>query len=94
MRPVVTDIAFTLAPRHAHTRGFLGWARFTLDGRLGLDGVAVRRGANGRLLLSFPERVDGAGRTHPIVRPLDDATRCSIEIQVFDALAKDGRLSA
>ena len=94
MTPRVTDIAFTLAPRHAHARGFLGWARFTVDGRLGLDGIAVRKTTSGRLTLSFPERVDSHGHAHAIVRPLDDATRRSIEIQVFDALAKDGSLAS
>ena len=62
--------------------------------RLKLDGVAVRRTLSGRLALSFPERRDGNGRSHALVRPFDDATRRAIEVQVFSALARDGRLSA
>ncbi|MBI5433298.1 MAG: hypothetical protein HZA52_10755 [Planctomycetes bacterium] len=94
MRPAVTDVAFKLAPDHARARGFLGWVRFSIDGRLGLDGVAVRKTASGRLALAFPERTDKYGRAYAVVRPLDDRTRIAIEVQVFDALARDGRLAS
>ncbi|MCC7171370.1 MAG: hypothetical protein IT459_13060 [Planctomycetes bacterium] len=93
-RLVVSDVAFVMASPTLHATGLLGWARFTIDGRLGLDGVAVRRTRGGRLALSFPERVDAHGRAHAFVRPLDPATRLAIEVQVFDVLAKDGRLAS
>lgn len=94
MNPRVTDVTVTIAPASMQARGLLGWARFTIDGRLGLDGVGVRRTSAGRLALAFPERVGKHGRSYVIVRPLDAETRRAIEVQVFDALAKDGRLSA
>jgi hypothetical protein len=52
-------------------------------GVLIVDGVTVRRTAEGRLALSFPERRDGKGRRHPVVRPVDDAARRAIEAAVF-----------
>ncbi|MCK6446184.1 MAG: hypothetical protein L6Q99_07295 [Planctomycetes bacterium] len=94
MTPRVTDIAFKAAPRAMEARGLLGWVRFTLDGRYGVDGVGVRRTASGRLALAFPERIDGHGRAHSVLRPLDVATRRGIEVQVFDALARDGGLAS
>ncbi|MCK6447901.1 MAG: hypothetical protein L6Q99_16025 [Planctomycetes bacterium] len=94
LRPAVSDVAFVMASPKLHPTGLLGWARFTLDGRYCLDGIAVRKTLSGRLTLSFPERVDRHGRSYAVVRPLDDATRIAIETQVFDALACDGRLSA
>jgi hypothetical protein len=48
-----------------------------------IDGVTVRRTADGRLCLSFPERRDGKGRRHAIVRPIDDNARRAIEAAVF-----------
>lgn len=48
-----------------------------------LDGLTVRRTADGRLTLSYPQRRDGQGRRHPIVRPIDDAARRRIERAVF-----------
>ena len=52
-------------------------------GALVIDGITVRRTADGRLTLSFPERRDGRGRRHDIVRPVDDAARRAIEAAVF-----------
>lgn len=50
-----------------------------------LDGITVRRTADGRMTLSFPERRDGQGRRHPFIRPADDAARQAIEKAVFGA---------
>jgi DNA-binding cell septation regulator SpoVG len=52
-------------------------------GALVLDGITVRRTADGRLALSFPERRDKQGRRHSVVRPVDDAARREIEAVVF-----------
>ena len=50
-----------------------------------MDGITVRRTADGRMTLSFPERRDGQGRRHPFIRPADDAARQAIEKAVFGA---------
>ena len=57
-----------------------------LDATLRLDGLALRRTADGRLSLSFPARRDTAGKQHPYLRPVDDAARRDIEHQIFTAL--------
>jgi len=66
--------------------GLLGWASFTIDDRIRLEGVAVRRTVDRRLVLSFPSRLDRQGKKHFLVRPLDDPTRREIEHQVFAQL--------
>ena len=65
----VRDLRFTPASASLARGGMLGWVSFRLgDGWL-VDGVAVRRTLGGELRLSFPARVDGAGREHPYLLP-------------------------
>ncbi|MFG0319484.1 MAG: hypothetical protein ACF8XB_19595 [Planctomycetota bacterium JB042] len=83
---VVADVALTTAPPDLQARGLLGWASFR-HGVLRLDGVAVRRTRDGRLVLSFPVRHDRAGRQHDVVRPADATARRTIEADVLAAVA-------
>ena len=64
--------------------GLLGFVS-VFYGDLVLDGITVRRTADGRLTLSFPQRRDGRGRSHPLFRPVDDAARLRLEKAIFDA---------
>jgi hypothetical protein len=66
---VIRDLRFTAASRRHHRSGLLGWASFTIGADWHVDGVAVRRTLRGELRLSFPSRVDGAGREHPFLLP-------------------------
>jgi DNA-binding cell septation regulator SpoVG len=58
--------------------GLLGFISVFM-GDVIVDGITVRKTADGRITLSFPERRDRLGRRHPIVRPVDDAARRAIE---------------
>ena len=82
----ITDVRFLAARPDQISTGLLGWVSLVVNVRLRLDGIALRRTADGRLALSFPARRDAAGRQHSYVRPLDDRTRREIEHQVFAAL--------
>jgi DNA-binding cell septation regulator SpoVG len=62
--------------------GLLGYLS-VFYGALVIDGVTVRRTEAGKLTLSFPERRDGRGRRHNVVRPIDDEARRAIEAAVF-----------
>ena len=62
--------------------GLLGYLS-VFYGAVVIDGITVRRTAAGRLALSFPERRDGQGRRHAVVRPVDDEARLAIEAAVF-----------
>lgn len=62
--------------------GLLGWICVEY-GVLVLDGICLRRTADRRLALSFPARVDRAGRKHSYLRPVDDAARQAIEAEIL-----------
>jgi DNA-binding cell septation regulator SpoVG len=68
-------------------RGLLAYVKLEF-GPLVLDGVTLRRHADGRLGLTYPERTDRAGRRHPLVRPVDDAARREIEDAVLRELTR------
>jgi DNA-binding cell septation regulator SpoVG len=64
--------------------GLLGFISIFM-GDVIVDGITVRKTADGRITLSYPERRDRLGRRHPIVRPVDDAARKTIERAILGA---------
>ena len=83
----VTDVRFTSARSSESETGLLGYITCSVNDTLHLDGIALRRTADGRLTLSFPSRKDSSGRQHFFIRPLDDRARREVEHQIFRALA-------
>ncbi len=90
----VTAISFIRSPRDLWPHGILGWVNFDFDACLRFTDVPVRRVPNGLLTLQFAPSDELGGFDYATVEPLDDATRIAIETQVFDALAKDRRLTS
>jgi hypothetical protein len=84
--PTITGVRFTAATDWHRGRGLLGFIRVVLNGQLVLDGITLRRTLDNRLTLSFPEREDGVGRRHPIIRPVDDEARRAIEAAILGSL--------
>ncbi len=82
--------AFNSASSREVETGLLGWISIQVGGLWLLHGITLRRTRSGCLTLSFPERRDANGRKHPIVRPLDNDARKSIEAAVFAALKSEG----
>lgn len=85
------DFRFTAADATHIRTGLLGWISFAVNGGLRIDGVTLRRTADGRLALSFPLKLAKDGRKHSLVSPLSDIARQDIESQVFEALHLDPR---
>ena len=85
----ISSVGFVPAPATEIRSGLLGWISCVLNGTVAVDGITLRRTAAGRLTLSFPARSDRRGGKHPIVRPIDDDARRSIEAAIFDALGVD-----
>lgn len=79
-------VVLTPTPAAARLAGHLGYVAFRINRRVQIDGVTLRRTADGEYTLSFPARKDGAGRVHYLVNPVDAETRDTIERQVFEAL--------
>ena len=77
----ISSVRFTPAQTGG---GLIGWVSFVLEPGLLVDGVAVRRSLNGRWVLSWPYRKDGAGRVHHHVRPLDLAAQREVEGRLLD----------
>ena len=88
----VSEVVMTQASRAERETGLMAWVAVTLDQRLRLDGLTLRRTRDGRLVISFPARRDRFGGQHPYVRPLNDATRRQLEEQILRALP-DARAS-
>ncbi len=85
----ITSVAFINA-RPADVRtGLLGWVTCVLNHAVLLDGITLRRTADGQLALSYPARRDRTGNQHPYIRPLDDAARQHLEREIFKALRCD-----
>ena len=57
-------------------------------GDLILDGITLRRTANGRFALSFPARTDRAGKRHSYIRPASDEARQAIERELLGQLGQ------
>lgn len=71
--------------------GLRGWA--TVDaGDWIFDNIAVRVGADGRALISFPANVTRSGRECPHVRPANATVRAEVETAVLDYVRKGGWL--
>ncbi len=82
----IGNVRFTASSPRENESGLVGWVSCSVNPGLHLDGLALRRTAEGRLTLSFPARRDGSGRQHFYVRPLDERTRGEIQHQVLAAL--------
>ena len=86
----VTDAHLTPAHHRDRDTGLLGYVEFVLSGTLAIDGVTLRRSADGALYIAFPARTDRAGDRHPYIRPLGEAVRRDVEGQVLRALRLGG----
>ena len=62
--------------------GLLGYVS-VLYGDLVLDGIVLRKTADGRFAISFPARTDRAGRRHSYIRPANDEVRKAIEAELL-----------
>ena len=83
--PHISHLRYTPATTADERKGLLGFVSCHY-GALVLDGIALRRSADGRLLLAWPGRRDTHGKQHHSVRPVDDAARVALESAVFAEL--------
>lgn len=87
----ISEIRFTPADERAIDEGMLGFLTCVVAGVVRLDGIALRRTLSGRLILSFPERKDRAGRSHPYIRPVDEEVRRALEATVVASFRETER---
>jgi hypothetical protein len=84
----VSVVHFTPADDRMVRTGLIGWASFLLDEQIRVSGIAVRQTRGGRRTLSYPARDDGWGLRWPLVQPITDEARASIERQVLEQLGE------
>ncbi len=73
-------------------QGMRCFARVVIWDSLSVDGLAVRVTEGGRAIVTWPERRDGEGRLHLIVRILDEPTRRAVERTVLAEAVRGGWL--
>ena len=85
----ITDVKCVHAGAKDSATGLLAFVSFKIGDVLFVDGVTVRRTLENKITLSWPCRTDGAGRRHPILKPLDDRARQQLERRILKALAEN-----
>ena len=84
--PEVQNVRFTPARPKDQALGLLGWVSCTIDTLVRLDGLAVRRTLDGRIVISFPARRTPSGERYHYVRPFDEDVRRVLEDQILAAI--------
>ena len=87
----ISNVRFSPLSDREASHGLCGWISCILNGRIQIDGIALRRTRGGRMTLSFPCRQDKSGRQYYYIRPLDDGARREIERQIFQSLGIRGK---
>jgi hypothetical protein len=90
--PVISEVRFTPARQLDREDGLLGWLRVRFEAEIEVDGACLRRTLDGRLAVTWPQRLDGHGRPHRIVHLTSGVARRSVESQILDALREQGVL--
>lgn len=89
---LITDVVLTRTGAADRAEGLLGYVACTVDFQLRLDGLTLRRKAQGGHSISFPERRDSNGDRRPYMRPIDPWARRDIERQILGALRARGEI--
>lgn len=80
--PEIRVVSWVRASDAELRTGMLGYLRVSY-GSLELDGIVLRKTAEGRYALSFPARTDRAGKKHSYIRPRDSEARDAIEREIL-----------
>jgi DNA-binding cell septation regulator SpoVG len=81
--PVISAVRVTPADPSLRAGGLIAWVSCTLDHRFKIEGLTLRRTAEGDLTVSFAHRADAWGRRWYYFRPLNEETRRAVEQQVL-----------
>lgn len=85
MRNTVAHVRFTRASAELERTGLMGWVRCHLNG-IEVDGIAIRRTAEGRIVPFLPERQDKSGKLHRVVWIPDADERDSVSRSILAVL--------
>lgn len=73
--------------------GLLAWASCVVSNSIKLDNIAIRRGRDGSLFLTYPTKQSSKGPRHPYFHPITPGAAKTVEDAVLTRLASLARLS-
>lgn len=68
--------------------GLLAWASCVIDGAVFLNNVAIRRGKDGRLMLTYPAKLTAAGTRYYLFNPISKEASAVLEDAILRRLAE------
>lgn len=74
--------------------GLVAWASCVISGAIKLDNIAIRRGNDGSLYLTYPNKLGANGSKHSYFNPISVDASNAIERAVFTRLSTLARLTA
>jgi DNA-binding cell septation regulator SpoVG len=86
----ITDVKVRLV-EEGNNR-LLAWASCIVSGAIRLDNIAIRRGLDGHLFLTYPNKVTTTGKKHSYFNPISTSAAQAIEDAVLTRLAKLAQL--
>ncbi len=89
----VSRVRLTRGSARDKERGLVGYIRFLLNGWLQLDGLTLRRRAEGGHAISYPLRKRCGDQEHHVVYPIDERARGRLDALLLEALQRKGLLS-
>ncbi len=80
----VSEVKVRLVDRQQGS--LLGWASCVLNGSLFLNGIEIRRSAEGRIFLAFPHQTSPGNRRHFFFNPVNREASRVFEAAILDRL--------
>lgn len=85
MQIQITDIRLRLM--EAGADGLIAWASCVVSGAIKLDNIAIRRGKDGALFLTYPTKLSAGGEKHPYFNPISQEAAQAVQDAVLARLA-------
>ena len=83
---LITDVSVRVADRG--TDRLVAWASCVVSGAIKLDNIAIRRGRNGALFLTYPNKRTGPGdKSYPYFHPVSADAAEAVQNAVLARLA-------
>jgi len=74
--------------------GLLAWASCVVSGGIKLDNIAIRRGKDGRLFLTYPNKVAPGGDRYPYFNPISAEASKAVEDALLTRLVALAKVAA
>ncbi|MFT5303829.1 MAG: DNA-binding cell septation regulator SpoVG [Candidatus Azotimanducaceae bacterium] len=80
----ITDVKIRIVDNG--TGGLVAWVSFIISRAIKLDNIAIRRGSDGCLFLTYPNKTISGGSKHPYFNPISSSAAQAIEEAVMARL--------